>query len=135
MAGKNEIVLISTGWGPGCLSHAGAALLADVYRVETFGLDVETRGLVSHLNNLSRHAPEHAVWQNDELLAVVARALRLAQSEMVGIGHASRGNCVNIVAGCANCCQTARLDGAIRPWLGPRRITCHLFAITITAHC
>ena len=43
MAGKNEIALISTGWGPRCLSHAGAALLADVYRVETFGLDVETR--------------------------------------------------------------------------------------------
>jgi hypothetical protein len=81
MAGKNEIVLISTGWGPRCLSHAGAALLADVYRVETFGLDVETRGLVSQLNNLSRHAPAHAVWQNDELLAVVARALRLAQSD------------------------------------------------------
>jgi len=81
MAGKNEIVLISTGWGPRCLSHAGAALLADVYRVETFGLDVETRGLVSQLNGLSHHAPEHTVWQNDELLATVARALRLAQSD------------------------------------------------------
>ncbi len=81
MAGKNEIVLISTGWGPRCLSHAGAALLADVYRVETFGLDVETRALVSQLNGLSHHAPAQAVWQNDELLATVARALRLAQSD------------------------------------------------------
>ncbi|NBU65184.1 MAG: hypothetical protein EBS29_11895, partial [Chloroflexia bacterium] len=81
MAGKNEIVLISTGWGPRCLSHAGAALLAEVYRVETFGLDAETRGLVSKLNGLIRHAPEQSDWQNDELLATVARALRLAQSD------------------------------------------------------
>jgi hypothetical protein len=81
MAGKNEIVLISTGWGPRCLSHAGAALLTDVYRVETFGLDVETRALVSQLNGLSHHAPAQTVWQNDELLATVARALRLAQSD------------------------------------------------------
>ena len=81
MAGKNEIALISTGWGPRCLSHAGAALLADVYRVETFGLDVETRQLVSQLNGLSHHAPAQTVWQNDELLATVARALRLAQSD------------------------------------------------------
>ena len=81
MAGKNEIVLISTGWGPRCISHAGAALLADVYRVETFGLDVETRQLVSQLTGLSHHAPAQTVWQNDELLATVARALRLAQSD------------------------------------------------------
>ena len=81
MAGKNEIVLISTGWGPRCLSHAGVALLADVYRVETFGLDVETRQLVSQLNGLSQHAPAQTVWQNDELVATVARALRLAQSD------------------------------------------------------
>lgn len=81
MAGKNEIVLISTGWGPRCLSHAGAALLADVYRVETFGLDVATRQLVSQLNGLSQHAPAQTVWQNEELLATVARSLRLAQSD------------------------------------------------------
>jgi hypothetical protein len=81
MASWQGIALISTGWGPRCLSHAGAALLAEVYRVETFGLDGETRTLVNQLHSLSHHAPDHAVWQNDELLAAAARALRLAQSD------------------------------------------------------
>ncbi len=81
MATKNEIALISTGWGPCCVSHAGATLLSEVYRVETFGLDPATRTMIGQLHSLSRHAPSQDTWQNSELLAVAARALRLAQSD------------------------------------------------------
>jgi len=81
MAFRNEIALISTGWGPGCLSRAGAALVSDVYRVETFGLDAETRVIVSKLNAQSQHGPHNPTWSSDDLLVTVARALRSAQSD------------------------------------------------------
>jgi hypothetical protein len=48
-------------------------------------VEVAIASLVERLRKLGRHrgdfGAEHAVWQNDELLAVVARALRLAQSD------------------------------------------------------
>ncbi len=81
MAFRNEIALVSTGWGPGCLSRAGAALVSDVYRVETFGLDADTRSIVSKLNAQSQHGPSDAAWNSEDLLATVARALRSAQSD------------------------------------------------------
>jgi hypothetical protein len=81
MVTKNEIALISTGWGPRCLSQAGVTLLSEVYRVETFGLDPDTRAMIGQLHSLSRHSPNQDTWQNSELLAVAARALRLAQSD------------------------------------------------------
>jgi len=75
------LVLISTGWGPRCLSAAGTALINEVYRVETFGLDPETRSMISQLHTLCNHAPLQDDWQNDDLLAAAARALRLAQTD------------------------------------------------------
>ncbi|MFM7678036.1 MAG: hypothetical protein ACKO83_04220 [Roseiflexaceae bacterium] len=75
------LALISTGWGPRCISHAGASLLNTVYRVETFGLDPDTRTLLDQLHTMCHHAPSHNEWQNDDLLAAAARALRLAQSD------------------------------------------------------
>lgn len=75
------LVLISTGWGPRCLSAAGTALIQEVYRVETFGLDPDTRAMLSQLHTLCNHAPLQDDWQNDDLLAAAARALRLAQTD------------------------------------------------------
>lgn len=75
------LALISTGWGPRCISHAGAALINEVYRVETFGLDPETRTLLDQLHTLCNHAPARDDWQNEDVLAAAARALRLAQSD------------------------------------------------------
>ena len=81
MAFRNEIALVSTGWGPGCLSQAGADLVSNVYRVESFGLDAQTRAIVSKLNAQSTHGPHAAAWSSDDMLATVARALRSAQTD------------------------------------------------------
>ena len=81
MPSQPEIALISTGWGPCCLSHAGMTLLGEVYRVETFGLDPATRAMMSQIHSLSTHSPAQDAWQNADLIAVAARALRLAQSD------------------------------------------------------
>jgi hypothetical protein len=75
------LALISTGWGPRCLSAAGTALIQEVYRVESFGLDPDTRAMIGQLHTLCNHAPLHDDWQNDDLLAAAARALRLAQTD------------------------------------------------------
>lgn len=75
------LVLISTGWGPRCLSAAGMSLIQEVYRVESFGLDPDTRTMLSQLHTLCNHAPLQDDWQNDDLLAAAARALRLAQTD------------------------------------------------------
>ena len=81
MAFRNEIALVSTGWGPGCLSHAGADLVSRVYRVESFGLNAETRAIVSKLNAQTHHGPQETSWSADDMLATVARALRSAQTD------------------------------------------------------
>ncbi len=75
------LALISTGWGPRCLSAAGTALIQEVYRVESFGLDPDTRAMLSQLHTQCHHAPLKDDWQNDDLLAAAARALRLAQTD------------------------------------------------------
>jgi hypothetical protein len=81
MATRNELALVSTGWGPGCFSAAGATLMQDAYRVETFGLDAATRALVTKYNPQAQHGPRAAGWGTDELLATVARVLRAAQTD------------------------------------------------------
>ena len=81
MATRNELALVSTGWGPGCFSAAGATLMQDAYRVETFGLDATTRALVTKHNPQTQHGPRAAGWSTDELLATVARVLRAAQTD------------------------------------------------------
>ncbi len=75
------LALISTGWGPRCLSNAGVTLIQEVYRVETFGLDPDTRVMLSQIHTMCAHAPTQDNWQNDDLLAAAARALRLAQTD------------------------------------------------------
>lgn len=75
------LALVSTGWGPGCLSQAGVALINEVYRVETFGLDPQTRAQISQLHTMCHHAPPHNDWHDDAIVDAAARALRLAQSD------------------------------------------------------
>jgi hypothetical protein len=75
------LALISAGWGPGCLSHAGIALINDVYRVETFALDAITRDQVGKLHSLCHHAPLHNEWKESDLIEAAARALKLAQRD------------------------------------------------------
>jgi hypothetical protein len=81
MATRNELALVSTGWGPGCFTAAGATLMQEAYRVETFGLDATTRALVTKQNPQAQHGPRATGWSTDELLATVARVLRSAQTD------------------------------------------------------
>lgn len=75
------IALISSGWGPGCLSWAGIKLIDEVYAVETYGLDAHTQELLGSVHAFCTHTDAPLTADNQALLDSMARALRRAQSD------------------------------------------------------